>query len=391
MSGPCSDAFERLAREMGDFSCSGANPVLNVHDPFGLSNATLPVIELAMIVGAALSLRHALRRRRAGDPAGLAIWLGALVYLIIVEPPLYFPDSFGLEDQLGLIFVHNEFTVQFLWDRLPLYIVAVYPAMTYLAYELVRSVGVFERRGPFVSAICVGFVHQCFYETFDHLGPQLRWWIWNPDAETNRPMLGSVPVSSMVIFSAIGPFAVTFLVRTLIARRIETAGPLPAHTFAARVVAVGALIPLFLFLGSVPASAFGLGDEPNHTAQAITYSIELAAIGITATIAIVQSWRHASQRDRDSAADRYVLTHGAIYLCAIGGLWIAALPDYANAHRGLTDDGTPIGSLPYALACFAASILFLTLVAARRQSPQHDASLSEPQLTPNSKGGHLER
>ena len=66
-----------------------------------------------MVAGAALSLAHAVSRRRAGDPTPLALWIAALVYLAVVEPPLYFPDVFGIEDRVGLVFVHNEFTVQF--------------------------------------------------------------------------------------------------------------------------------------------------------------------------------------------------------------------------------------------------------------------------------------
>ena len=37
-----------------------------------------------------------------------------------------------------MVFAHNAFTVQFLFDRLPLYIVALYPAVVTLAFQVVR-------------------------------------------------------------------------------------------------------------------------------------------------------------------------------------------------------------------------------------------------------------
>jgi Cytochrome P450 len=48
------------------------------------------------------------------------------------------------------------------------------------------------------AAICVGFVHHCFYEVFDQLGPQLRWWAWNTDNPLNHPMLQRQVVSEPV-------------------------------------------------------------------------------------------------------------------------------------------------------------------------------------------------
>ena len=117
---------------------------------------------------------------------------------------MYFPNISGLEDSVGVVFAHNAFTVQFLFERLPLYIVALYPAVVTLAYEIVRSLGVFRDRGVIVGAVCVGFVHHCFYEVFDQLGPQLRWWAWNTDNPLNHPFLASVPMASVFIFAALG-------------------------------------------------------------------------------------------------------------------------------------------------------------------------------------------
>ena len=122
-----------------------------MHNPFDLATGRCPSSRLVIIAGAVFALVHAIRRFRAGDPINLALWFAPLVYLFVTEPPLYFPEWFGLDQQYGFIFAHNIFTVQFMWDRLPLYIIAFYPAITALAYELVRVLGIFRHRGALVG------------------------------------------------------------------------------------------------------------------------------------------------------------------------------------------------------------------------------------------------
>jgi peptidoglycan/LPS O-acetylase OafA/YrhL len=54
-------------------------------------------------------------------------------------------------------------------------------------------------------------------------------------------------------------------------------------------------------------------------------------------------------------------------------IWLGALPAYLAADDGTTSDGTPIGSGPYALACFVGAGLLLTALyrqdLARRTVP----------------------
>src|SRR5690606_31212373 len=216
MSNQCTPDIDALARELG-FSCQDSPPALRLSNPFGLTNWTLPVIELLIVAGAVLALWWAVRRpRRDGDPVNLVLWCATVLYLLIGEPPLYFPAAFGVDELIGAVFAHNIFTVQFLYDRLPLYIVALYPAMAMVAYEIVRSLGIFRDRGIVVGAICVGFVHQCFYEVFDQLGPQLQWWTWNRGNVINEPMLASVPMASVLLFATVGPAVLTALVLLLV-------------------------------------------------------------------------------------------------------------------------------------------------------------------------------
>jgi hypothetical protein len=50
-------------------------------------------------------------------------------------------------------------------------------------------------------------------------------------------------------------------------------------------------------------------------------------------------------------------------------IWLSALPAYLAARDGVTSDGTPIGSGPYALACFVAAGLLLAALYRRRGAP----------------------
>lgn len=68
-----------------------------------------------MIAGAVLALVYAIARYRRGDATNLALWFGAIAYLLIIEPPLYFPGAFGIADHVDTMFAHNLFSVEFLW------------------------------------------------------------------------------------------------------------------------------------------------------------------------------------------------------------------------------------------------------------------------------------
>ena len=111
MDEQCNAAFDHLARQLGDFSCQDAPAFVHLRNPFGLSNWTLPVLELMMVAGAVFALLYSIRRlRRDGDPINLVLWFATVIYLFVVEIPLYFPNIFGVEDQLGVVFAHNAFS-----------------------------------------------------------------------------------------------------------------------------------------------------------------------------------------------------------------------------------------------------------------------------------------
>jgi hypothetical protein len=350
MSAPCSDAFRHLADQLGGIDCATAHPVVSFRAPWNLQNWTLSVVELLMITGAVLGLIHAVMMlRRHRQPAWLGLWIATVVYVLALEPFLYFPDTFGLNDRVGLVFAHNVFSIQFLYDRLPLYIVALYPAGIYLAHLLVDRLGVFRKRGVIVGAIATGVVHHAFYEIFDHLGPQLRWWAWNPDAPGTGPLFASVPLTSMVIFATIGPTIVVALARWLLFRDHPTR---TAFGWSWRTVATGLLTPLLIPIISLPVSI--VKPDAHLTLAIALYWAELLAF------VAIGLWGIATSRPRGTDLTGFTRTypaiHASLYLVTFIVLWLTALPDLLSAIGGTTIGGTPTGNPLYVLACLALCI-----------------------------------
>jgi hypothetical protein len=377
MSIECGTEASRITEFLG-LTCDGANPVVTFRNPADLANWTLPVLELLIVAGAVYAFVHAWRRwRRDGDPANIAIFFGSLVYLAVVEPPLYFPEWFGLQEYVGFIFAHNAFAVQFMFDRLPLYIVAFYTVISQIIYEIVRVLGIFERRGAFVGAIAAAFVSQVFYEIFDQLGPQLKWWAWNPDNTVNQPMFASVPMNSMWVFASVSFGALVWLVVKLVGPR-PGREPLSGWQVTWRTIVAGVLTPVLMVVLAAPTRV-GVQASGDHTLQRTLVIVLLAALWVAGTVLVVE----AAQRTRSGvgvASPGFARTYPAIYLGVLVALWATALPAYFAASDGVTKAGTPIGSGPYALACIAAATL-IVLVTARATSEKSPASLRAGSVT----------
>ncbi|MGD0556562.1 MAG: hypothetical protein ABSA93_16500 [Streptosporangiaceae bacterium] len=375
MDHTCDSAAERIAERLG-FSCRGANPVVTFRNPFHLENGTMPVLELLIIAGAVFAFVHAWRRwRRDGDPVNISLWFASVVYLMVTEPPLYFPEWFGLEKYVGFIFMHNVFTVQFMFDRLPLYIVAFYPAISQLAYELARTLRVFERRGILAGSLAVAFACQVFYEIFDQLGPQLKWWAWNPaNKVVNQPMFASVPMNSMVLFASVSFGAMTYLVVRLVGAR-GSRGTLRGRQIAWRTFVAGALTPLAMMIVSVPSGLFVENGSDIDVRRTIL-GVELALIWIVGLYLLFDAARAVRNQDEATAttSPMFVRTYPAAYLVVLVALWLVALPAFLGAIGGITKDGTPIGSWWYVIACVVVSSGFITLaLRATRPRPTAEA------------------
>lgn len=317
MSFTCSDEAAVVANTLG-FDCTDANPVVTFRSPFGLEHWTLPVLELLIVAGAVFALVHAWRRwRRDGDPVNLTLWFGSLVYLAVVEPPLYFPEWFGLEEYVGFIFSHNVFSVQFMFDRLPLYIIAFYTVITQLTYEVVRALGIFERRGALVGSIATAFACQVFYETFDQLGPELLWWAWNPDNQINQPMFGVVPMNSMWVFASL-----SFGILTYLAVKLTGGRSLGGGQLAWRTVVVGVLTPVLMVIGAAPTRVGP--TEGDHTVQRTLVWILLGLLWAIGIWLLADATRHAwSGSSTEVASPGFARIYPALYLGVHVALWAA--------------------------------------------------------------------
>lgn len=365
MSAVCGPEAEAVTRDLG-FDCHDVSPVVSVRFPWDLAHWTMPLLEVLILGGAVFALVHAVRRHRAGDPTNLALWCASLVYLFVIEPPLYFPEWFGLDELYGFIFAHNQFTVQFMWDRLPLYIVAFYPVISQLAYELVRSLGIFRRRGALAGSVAVAFACQVFYEVFDHLGPQLKWWAWNGDNHiVNHPAMASVPMTSMLLFASVSMGAMTYLVVRLTGGPAADGGPRRGRSLAPRILVAGVLTPPTMAIAGIPSSLFG-GDDPDTTAQAWILGTELGLLWLAGAWIIVSHLR-SPDPGPGRPLSAFARFYPAAYLGGMAAFWIGALPAYLAAKNGVTEGGTPIGSGWYALICFLAAGLLLA--ALYRKAP----------------------
>lgn len=374
MSKHCTPTFDKLAESLG-FSCRTAGGPVELRNPFGLENPTLPVLEVTVIAGAVLALAYAVvRLRRHGDATNLVLWFGAIAYLLIIEPPLYFPAAFGIDGHVDTMFAHNVFTVDFLWGRLPLYIVAIYPTMATIAFEIVRGLGGFRRYGTVIGAVVVGFVHHAFYEIFDHLGPQLRWWEWTTDHPLNQPMFDSVPLPSVVVFAALWPVSLAFCVQFFVGRHIDAGRRFTGTQLIWRTVVVGILASIGTAVLPLPATIIG-SLTANTTMIGIAYSAEFAVVVAIAVPVLIGQWRRL--RREETAAQRYfnplIVGYSACYLAVIGVLWATALPGYLNAVDGYTTHGDPTGNLAYAGTCYLIAWLCVAAAAtaAGQKTPGH--------------------
>lgn len=367
MSDLCTDRFRQLADSLGGIDCEGASPIGYLHDPRNLADATMPVIEILVVAGAVLAFAHAWRfYRRHGDATNLGVCIAAVAYVLILEPPLYFPAAFGIDGYVPAIFVHNEFTVGFLFNRMPLYILCVYPALVYLVWVLVQRLGVVARygriRGAFVAAVCVGSIHQALYSIFDHFGPQHLWWAWDYDVAMTGPRIAAVPLSSTVNFALVMPTAFALLCILILGRRERRS----VRSVLGPAVLCGALTPLVSMPGQLPVTYLDLVDEP-HT-RVVTAILVVMLLG-AAALTLREVW--AARRDPTPRGEGflgwYPIAYAGAWLVVFAGLWLSALPETLDAVGGLTDKGRPVGSPAYVAVCFVLSIVFVVAGRGRAQ------------------------
>jgi hypothetical protein len=355
--------FRELSEKLGGFNPKALDSLLYWNNPFALKHWTMNVVELLLCAGAVLGLMHAIRIYRATkNPTNLCYWIISVGLLFVTEVPLYFPQLVGA-DPNQLRFLHNEFTVGLLYDRTPLYIVALYPALMYPAYVLIERTGIFTRNwGLLLGAVSVGFLHQCFYSIFDHYGPQYGWWVWN--YSLYGATVASVPLASTYTFAFVAPLGLALVTRILVAsyvnRRRAAAVPIKTWHLAILCIAgsVAGFIPLVIFSPDLYYQIFLKGMPSPRVETIVAFSILAVAALITLSVCLKHETASSGARPNPS---RYPLDFLAAYLAVFAALWIYALPEYLAAADGVTERGTPIGSLTYAMGCFVLAVLFLYL------------------------------
>ena len=269
--------------------------------------------------------------------------------------------------------------MDFLWGRLPLYIVAIYPMMATVAFEIVRSLGIFRRYNILVGACAVGFVHHAFYEIFDHLGPQLRWWEWSVHNPMNQPMFDSVPLPSVVVFAALWPMSLALCVQFFVGQQADQGRRFSGIEILWRTVVAGVLASLGTAILPLPATVMGALTD-GSTSGGVTYTLELIAVCAVAVPALVNQWRRLRATVSSPTEPRYItspllISYSTAYLVIMAVLWLSALPDYFGAVNGLTANGDPTGSLWYTLICFTVAG---SCIAAVRSTQPTNAAAPEP-------------
>jgi hypothetical protein len=366
----CTAEYARLTAKMGGLDCAG-NPFITLRNPFSLQHWTLPLIELTLVVGAIACLVHALRwRRTQGDASNLVIWFAGIFCLLLIEPIAYFPQWFGLEKSMGLAFVHNQFSVQFLYDRLPLYIVAMYPFFGYAAWVLVQRTGIFRRYNALVGASCVALTFLALYEVIDMVGPQFRWWVWNENLPNSVPALFHVPYLNLQAFSIALPFAMAF-VTLLVCKPGQVRGVIVARN----VALVCLLVWPILFLSSLPSLLLTLAGVSVETARIVATWLMVSAIGAVTAVAFVRAYRvrRADPGQIPAGADRDYFALGLVgaYLAVSAVCWVTALPDYFSAKDGFTATGARTGSLPFAIVMAGIAVALTFGAYLRTTRPDH--------------------
>ena len=350
--------FTQLVERLGGFHPENIESWAFVKSPFTLSHWTMNVIEVLLILGALWGLRHSMARFKAGESIYLGFWLASVIFMLALEIPVYFPEKLGAPDN-ALFFIHNEFSVQFFFGRAPLYILALYPAIMYASFVLVRQAGLFDQRwGALIGALGVGVVHHVFYEIFDHFGPQYGWWTWNYPNFTSS--LASVPVSSMVSFAFVGPIALTLATQLLVPKSVVVQktptmpGDRRVRGFALGTLLAGLLTPIIFVMLTLNTWFSVLGIN-------LTPRLEMLASAVLVGGALGLTLRQFLRLTSFSTEGlwHYSRAYFALFLSVFSGLWLYALPDYLVATNGLTPQGFPVGSLTYVLVCMAFALFFL--------------------------------
>jgi hypothetical protein len=167
----------------------------------------------------------------------------------------------------------------------------------------------------------------------------------------NQPFFDSVPLPSVVVFAALWPMSLAFCVQLFVGRHVDYGTNFTRPQVLWRTIVVGVLASLGTALLPMPATVLGKLTD-STTVSGVVYALELAALSAVAIPVLVGQWRALRQTGANHT-NPLILGYAAVYLAVMAALWVTALPSYFSATGGLTSDGDPVGSLWYAVLCFA--------------------------------------
>jgi len=353
--------FIELSEKLGGMNQEHINSFFYVNNPFLLKHWSMNIVELLILVGAIFGLLHAINwYKTKNDPSNIAVWFSTIAYVLIIEPIIYFPEIFFLDSFFQFIFIHNEFSLGFLFNRTPLYILALYPATIYTSFIMVRALNIFERpNGLFIGAICVGFVNHCIYQIFDHIGPQNGWWLWDYDLPMSKAAMGSVPLYSLVGFAFNGAIGFAYLAKKEIVDYVE-AWNWAGKKLAWKSFRVGMRTPGMIAILTPHLVYSMFFSNPNMLVVEVLYYLQL---GIWVSIALFALWKADINENSNTYSykviDRFPIYFVLFYLATFAALWFFALNGYWKAIEGMTEGGMPIGSFSYVVVCFALCIFVI--------------------------------
>jgi len=254
--------------------------LVTIYDPSSIS-ANFHSLELVMLLGFLLTLRHALRERRVGRPFGLLLWLIAAFYGVWMEL---------LAANTVDIFGHAQFTVMLCGKLLPLYVVLLYPTFIYVAVTAARKL----KTGAVATFFTAGLLAVMIDVPFDIMGPDCGWWIWYEGSEDPYGLVAhrwlGVPVSSYCWHLLFGGSA------AVICRRF---GARLSPRLAGRSLlrSLLTLVPVSGLLGALTVLLGVLVMMPFHLFRAVGLSDGQFTVTLLITAALVM----LTSRSRDDA------------------------------------------------------------------------------------------
>ncbi|HQQ63797.1 MAG TPA: hypothetical protein PLF22_09515 [Pseudomonadales bacterium] len=294
---------------------------LNINAPSQLLDWSHLAIETVMILGALLGFVHALRTaKKSGSPSALYTFAGIFIYGLVMDISSYY--SVGN-------FWHGEFSVMLVWNRLPLYIAMLYPALIYHCYMTIRRYA-FPR---ITEAVCAGFYSGIIYMIFDNLGPSLNWWIWDRSSPFSQPLLNSVPLTSyhwLFLFNT----ALAFWLRTFAWDALAENKMMKARLGTVLIPVLTILLGGVLF---IPYDLFLFAFK-----NMIAVSVMIHAV----TFFLAGYWFLLQYRKPTAGADPLLMFFPVLWIVAHLYIYIAKYEKlWAVTADGLNRDGLAVGNL----------------------------------------------